>query len=45
VNKLMDELAAGALTNFDTGVSYGMRAARGNHKRPLRLLDKLDRAD
>ena len=43
VNKLMGELATVALTNFDATVRFETRAARGNPKRALRLLDKLDR--
>ena len=44
VNKLMDELATVALANFDARVLFETRAARGNPKRALKLLDKLDRA-
>ena len=44
VNKLMDELATVALANFDAGQLFETRAARGNPKRALKLLDKLDRA-
>ena len=45
VNKLMDELATVALANFDARVRFETRAARGNPKRALKLLDKLDRAE
>ena len=45
VNKLMDELATVALANFDARVRFETRAARGNPKRALKLLDKLDHAD
>lgn len=45
VNKLIDELATVALANFDARVRFEARAARGNTKRALRLLDKLDQAD
>ena len=45
VNKLMDELAIVALANYDARVRFETRAARGNPKRALSLLDKLDRAD
>ena len=45
VNKLIDELATAALANFDARVRYETRAARGNPKRALVLLEKLDRAD
>ena len=44
INKLMDELATVALASFDARVRYETRAARGNPKRALTLLDKLDRA-
>ena len=45
VNKLMDELATVALANFDAKVRFETRAARGDPKRALELLDKLDRAE
>jgi hypothetical protein len=45
VDKLMDELATIALANDDARVRFETRAARGNPKRALSLLDKLDRAD
>ena len=44
INKLMDELTTVALANFDARVRFETRAARGNPKRALTLLDKLDRA-
>ena len=44
INKLMDELATGALANYDARVRFETRAARRNPKRALTLLDKLDRA-
>ena len=44
INKLMDELATVALANFDARVRFETRAARGNPKRAMTLLDKLDRA-
>ena len=44
VNKLVDELASVALANYDAGVRFETRAARGNPKRALALLDKLVRA-
>ena len=40
----MDELATVALANFDARVRFETRAARGDPKRALSLLDKLDRA-
>ena len=43
VNKLMDELATVALANYDAHVHLQTRAARGNPKRALALLDTLDR--
>jgi hypothetical protein len=44
INKLMDELATVALANCDARVRFELRAARGNTKRALSWLDKLDRA-
>ena len=44
INKLIDELATVALENSDSRVRYETRAARGNPKRALALLDKLDPA-
>lgn len=44
VNRLMDELATVALANFDGRVRFETRAARGNPKQTLTLLDKLERA-
>ena len=40
----MDELATVALANFDARVRFETRVARGDPKRALTLLDKLDRA-
>ena len=37
-------LATVALANYDARVRFETRAARGNPKRALSLLDKLDRA-
>ncbi len=45
INKLMDELATVALANYDARVRSESRSARGNPKRTLALLEKLDRAD
>jgi predicted transcriptional regulator len=45
INKLMDELATVALANYDARVRFETRSGRGNPKRALALLDKLDRAD
>ncbi|MEZ5652646.1 MAG: toxin-antitoxin system HicB family antitoxin [Burkholderiaceae bacterium] len=45
VNKLMDELATVALANYDARVRFETRSARGDPKRALALLDKLDHAE
>ena len=45
VNKLMDELATVALANVDARVRFEARAARGNPRRALKLLDKVDRTE
>jgi predicted transcriptional regulator len=45
INKLMDELATVALANYDARVRFETRSARGNSKRVLALLAKLDRAE
>jgi len=44
LNKLVEEWAAMALAQFDAEARFQVRAARGNTKRGLALLDKLDRA-
>jgi predicted transcriptional regulator len=44
INKLMDEVVTVALANYDARVRFETRAARGNPKQALTLLDKLDRA-
>ena len=44
INKLIDELATVALANYDARVRFENRVARGNSKRALTLLNKLDRA-
>ena len=44
VNRLMDELVTVALLNYDARVRFETGAARGNPRRALALLDKLDRA-
>ena len=44
VNKLIDELATVALANYDARVRFENRTARGNSKRAMTLLNKLDRA-
>ena len=45
LNKLMEELATIALTEFDAEIRFRARAARGSAADGLRLLDKLDAAD
>lgn len=45
INKLMDELATVALANYDARVRFETRAAKGNARRALALLDKLDRTN
>jgi predicted transcriptional regulator len=42
LNKLMEELATIALTEFDAETRFRTRAARGSVAEGLRLLDKLD---
>jgi predicted DNA-binding ribbon-helix-helix protein len=44
VNKLVDELANIALAQKGAMNSYALRAASGNVKRRMKLLDKLDAA-
>ncbi|MCC6212853.1 MAG: toxin-antitoxin system HicB family antitoxin [Burkholderiales bacterium] len=44
VNKLMEEFSTIALTDFDAETRFRARAARGDRKRGLELLDKLDQA-
>ncbi|HUE05329.1 MAG TPA: hypothetical protein VMR62_37630 [Bryobacteraceae bacterium] len=44
INRLMDELATSALTQYDTETRFEALAQRGSRKRGLALLDKLDRA-
>jgi plasmid stability protein len=45
LNRLMDELATTALTEFDTSTRFKIRASHGSRKKGLRLLDKLDSAE
>lgn len=42
VNKLMDELATIALTEHDAKVWFEIRATRGDPRRGLAILDRLD---
>jgi hypothetical protein len=44
INRLIDELATSALTQYDTETRFQALAQRGSRKRGLALLDKLDRA-
>jgi len=43
LNKLFDEMATVALAQFDAKTRFTMMAAKGNTKRAMELLDKLDR--
>ena len=43
LNRLMGELAARALAEHDTEMRFRLRAARGDVKRGLAVLNKLDR--
>jgi hypothetical protein len=45
LNKLMEELATIALTEFDAETHFRVRAAHGSVAEGLRLLDRLDAAD
>ena len=42
LNKLMQELSVRALTEHDTEMRLRIRAARGDVRKGLKLLDKLD---
>ncbi len=42
LNKLFDEFATIALTQFDAKTRFDVMASRGNKTRGLELLDKLD---
>jgi len=42
LNKLFDEFATIALTQYDAKTRFELMALRGNRKRGLELLDKLD---
>ena len=44
INRLIDDLATSALTQYDAETRFRALAARGSIKRGLALLDKLDRA-
>jgi len=43
LNKLFDEMATVALAQFDAKTRFTMMAAKGDTKRGMELLDKLDR--
>ena len=45
VNKLIEEFSTAALAEFDAEVRFRARAARGDPRRGLALLDRLDRAE
>ncbi len=45
VNKLIEELSAAALAEFDAETRFRIRAARGRQQAGLALLDKLDKLD
>jgi len=42
LNKLFEEFATRALTEFDVEARFRVRAARGDPERGLALLDKID---
>ncbi len=42
LNKLFDEFATIALTQYDTKTKFDLLASKGNKARGLELLDKLD---
>ena len=44
LNKLMQELSARVLTEHDTEMRFRIRAARGDVRKGLKSLDKLDSA-
>ncbi|MFZ1681443.1 MAG: ribbon-helix-helix protein, CopG family [Rhizobiaceae bacterium] len=44
LNKLFEEFSARAIAEFDTETRFRLRAARGDAKRGLAILDALDRA-
>jgi predicted transcriptional regulator len=44
VNKLMEELSTQALAEFDSEIRFKTLALKGNKKRGLELLVKLDKA-
>ena len=44
VNRLIEEMATIAISEHDAEVRFRARAARGNVRRGLKLLDKVDRS-
>jgi hypothetical protein len=44
LNKLFDEFATIALTQFDAKTRFDINASKGDKKRGLELLDKLDQS-
>ena len=45
LNKLFDEFATIALTQFDAKTRFDLMASKGDRKKGLELLDKLDESD
>jgi hypothetical protein len=45
INKLIEEMATATLSAHDAEVRFRLLAARGNPKRALAILDRLDAAD
>ena len=45
INKLVEEMATATLAAHDAEVRFRLMAARGNPKRALAILDRLDAAD
>ena len=43
LNKLFDELATVALAQFDAKTRFTLMAAKGDAKKGIKLLDKLDK--
>jgi hypothetical protein len=44
LNKLFEELSTKALAEFDAEIRFRLRSARGDKKRGLDILDRLDTA-
>ncbi len=45
INKLIEEMATATLSAHDAEVRFRLMAARGNPKRALAILDRMDEAD